>query len=400
MKRLIAVFLCLALVLTSCASKSSDSKSPNGGADVTTEITAEMTSAEEAFEQTEYDDISDPEFLAYYEDVLYDEIVTSLDSENYFVEDVEAIFISKEYVDELQYNSMSNVYFGYTLDEIQEQFTGSKYVFALGDDGQTTVKEFEKYEEDNFEQVIKNVVVGTGVILVCVTVSVVAGAGGATAVSVIFAVSAKTGTAAALSDAVISGVSAGIIKGYETGDFNEAMEAAMLSASEGYKWGAITGCATGGAVETFTLIKGAKYLSLNEVALIQKESGYPANVIKQFHNMEEYKVFKDANLKTAMICDKTALIRDDIDLDYIAPSANGKTNKELMLNGNAPFDSTGKRYELHHIGQENDSTLAILTSTEHHNASLHGYKKSSEIDRESFEKTRKEFWKAMANYYN
>ena len=70
------------------------------------------------------------------------------------------------------------------------------------------------------------------------------------------------------------------------------------------------------------------------------------------------------------------------------------------MNGNAPFDTTGKRYELHHIGQENDGTLAILTSTEHHNASLHGYKISSEIDIESFDKTCKEFWKAMANYYN
>lgn len=236
--------------------------------------------------------------MEYYEDLLYEDIVTSLDSDKYFVEDVETVFVSKEYVDELQYNSMSNIYFGYALDEIQKQFTGSKFVFALGDDGQTTVKEFEKYEEDNFEQVIKNVVTGAGVILVCVTVSVIAGASGATAVSMIFAVSAKTGTAVAVSDAVISGVSTGIVKGIETGDFDEAMDAAMLSASEGFKWGAITGCATGGAVETFTLIKGAKYLSLNEVALIQKELGYPASVIKQFHNMDEYKVFKNANLKT------------------------------------------------------------------------------------------------------
>ncbi len=398
MKRFIAILLCLVLMLTGCAPSSEELASV--GDETVTELEIETTSVEEAFEQAEYDDISDPKFLEYYEDVLYQDIVTSLDSENYFVEDVQTVFISKEYVDELQYNSMSNVYFGYTLDEIQEQFTGSKFVFALGDDGQTTVKEFEKYEEDNFEQVIKNVVIGTGVILVCVTISVVAGAAGATAVNVIFAVSAKSGTAVALSDAVISGVSTGIVKGIETGNFDEAMDAALLSASEGFKWGAITGCATGGAVETFTLIKGAKYLSLNEVALIQKESGYPANVIKQFHDMDEYKVFKDAQLKTATISGKTALVRDDIDLDYIAPSANGKTNKELMMNGNAPFDTTGKRYELHHIGQENDGTLAILTSAEHHNASLHGYKQSSEIDRESFDKTRKEFWKAMATYYN
>ena len=115
--------------------------------------------------------------------------------------------------------------------------------------------------------------------------------------------------------------------------------------------------------------------------------------------MDEYKVFKNANLKTEMICDKLALVRDDIDLDYIAPNSGGKTNLELMQNGNAPFDSTGKRYQLHHIGQENDGTLAMLTESEHHNASLHGYKESSEIDRDTFDKIRKEFWKAMASYY-
>ena len=400
MKRLLAVLICMILVLTSCAPKTSDTQVSSTGEETTIDSAVETTTVGEALEQSEYNDISDPDFLAYYEDLLYEDIVTSLDSENYFVEDVQTVFISKEYVDELQYNSMSNVYFGYTLDEIQEQFTGSKFVFALGDDGNTIVKEFEKYEEDNFEQIIKNVVTGVGVILVCVTVSVVAGATGATAVSMIFTVSAKTGTVVALSDAVISGVSTGIVKGIETGNFDEAKNAAMISASEGFKWGAIVGCATGGAAETFTLIKGAKHLKLNEVALIQKESGYPASVIKQFHNMDEYIVFKNANLKTEMVCDKLALVRDDIDMDYVAPSANGKTNRELMSKGNAPFDSTGKRYELHHIGQENDATLAILTAEEHKNAALHGYKKSSEIERKEFDKTRKDFWKAMANYYN
>ena len=67
-----------------------------------------------------------------------------------------------------------------------------------------------------------------------------------------------------------------------------------------------------------------------------------------------------------------------------------------MMEGKAPLDSAGKSFELHHIGQKNDGTLAILTRSEHDNAALHGYVKQSEIDRPAFNTIREEFWKAMA----
>ena len=137
-----------------------------------------------------------------------------------------------------------------------------------------------------------------------------------------------------------------------------------------------------------------KGLTMNEAAVIQKESKYPVEVIKQFHNIEEYEVFKTANLKPYMINGKTALVRADIDLKQLDELE--RTNLRRMELGLAPLDANGASYELHHIGQEADATLAILTQAEHDNAVLHGYKIISEIDRKAFAAQRRKFWKTMA----
>lgn len=81
--------------------------------------------------------------------------------------------------------------------------------------------QFEEYD-DTYDKVIRNVAIGTGVILLCVTVSVVTGGLGApAAVSAIFAASAKSATVFALSSGALSGVSAGIVEGLGTHDFQK-----------------------------------------------------------------------------------------------------------------------------------------------------------------------------------
>lgn len=117
---------------------------------------------------------------------------------------------------------------------------------------------------------LKNVAIGTGVILICVTVSMVT-AGSTPAVSVIFAASAKSATTFALSGTLISGITTGIVTGYTTGDFDAALDAGLMAGSEGYKWGAVTGAITGGTAKAFGL-KGATLngLTMNEAARIQR----------------------------------------------------------------------------------------------------------------------------------
>lgn len=190
--------------------------------------------------------MNDPNLLRYTEDTIYENLVATLDSDEYFVENVSAVYISQEYIDELAFNAQANIYFGYTLQELAEQFQGKKYIFTLGDDGSTIVTEFEEYD-DTYDRALKNVAIGVGIILVCVTVSVVtAGTGAPLAVTTVFSVAAKCGVRA-MSTEALSEIAAGIVTGVQTGDMEEALKAAALAASEEFLWGAIAGVISGGA---------------------------------------------------------------------------------------------------------------------------------------------------------
>lgn len=369
MKRIIAVFLALMLISTGCL-------------------------AEEDSEQ--FKGLNDPELLPYMEDTVYKAVVENLNSDEYFVENVSAVYISEEYLEELAFNSKANVYFGFTLDELEKQFQGQRYIFTLSETNETTVKLWEPYVNP-MDTVLKNVVIGTGVILICVTVSAVSYGAGAPAMCMIFAVAAKTGTVAALSGGTIGAAAGGIVEYIQTGDINKALTAAAVKGSEGYKWGAITGAISGGAGEAIAL-KGATMsgLTMNEAAAIQMDSGYPLSVIKEFHSIEEYNVYREAGLEPYMIGNRTALIRD-IDWDYRDPF--GRTNLERIATGENPLDPTGIPYEVHHVGQENDSIFAILTQAEHRGegnfSALHENLTGSVIDRGEFAKEKVKFWKDL-----
>lgn len=396
MKRLIALILVCAM-LVGCTPQVD-----NSGAEPTTSTTETQQTVEYTFTEEgmpEFTGLDDSALLTYMEDSIYTNLVTELDNEMYFVENVSAVYISKEYLEEVAYNSQENIYFGYTLSELDAYFQGTRYVFTLGDDGQTIVTEFQEYD-DTYEQILKNVAIGTGVILICVTVSVVSGGLGAPAVSMIFAASAKTGTIMGLSSGLFSGVSAGVVTGMETGDFDEAMKSAALAGSEGFKWGAITGSVTGGAGEAIAL-KGATLngLTMNEAALIQKQSGYPLDVIKQFSSMEQYQICQAAGLSPHMVNGNIALIRN-IDLNFADDM--GRTNLQRMQQGLAALDPTGQAYELHHIGQHANSTLAILTKAEHmqggNNKIWHVLGEATEVHGagNTWDLQRQQFWKQLA----
>ncbi len=417
MKRVIAIFLIISIILCGCGQSVSDSpkdipetaKTEAVSKSVDTDI--QETSEKDVEEvkeipedeigddseynySPEFDGLDDKDLLRYIEDDIYTGLVSDLNSDKYYVENVHAVYVSKEYLEEISYNSQSNIFFGYSLEDIEKVYGDKKYVFTLGENGDTIVAPFEDYD-DTYDQIIKNVAIGTGVILVCVTVSVVTAGAGAPAISLIFAASAKTGAIMALSSGALSGVASGVVTGIQTGDMNKAVKAGALAGSEGFKWGAISGAVAGGASEAIAL-KGATLngLTMNEAAVIQKETGYPLDVIKQFHSTKEYEVFKNAGLKAEMVNGKAALVRNDIDLSKI--DEFGRTNLQRMQKGLSPLDASGKSYELHHIGQETDATLAILTQAEHDNAALHGFKAISEIDRPEFAVIRKNFWKTMA----
>lgn len=412
MKRFLALCLVIVLCFTGCTI---DSK---GASEIVTTVqetiaeTSDVTEIQESeTEETtfsnsttateaqnlNYTSLNDPELLQYVKDTVYTDVVEGLNSEKYFVENVDTVYVSKEYLDELAYNSQENVYFGYTLSDITSEWDDTKYIFIVDDNGQTTVQAFEEYD-DTYDKAIRNVAIGTGVILVCVTVSVVTGGvGAAPAISVIFAASAKTGAAMALSSGVIGGAATAITCGIEGKSLDDTLKETTLSASEEFMWGAIGGAVTGGAGKAIAL-KGATLngLTMNEAAQIQKESKYPLDLIKSMHSMEEYEVYKNAGVKSMTINGESMLIRKDLDITSVVDDM-GRTNLERMQEGLAALDKDGHAYELHHIGQRNDSPLAILTRKEHDNTALHWNTNTDNPSSQSgWSSQKKKFWKAIA----
>ena len=279
MKKIIALVLSCGMLLGGCNQKDTTLQIPSNTLE--TSVSSEIIKVEESIEESDasqyelvndvnyggeidFKGLDDKNLHQYVENTLYDNLVANIDSEKYFIENIEVTYISQEYIDELAYNSQANIYFGYTLEEITEIFEGEQYVFTLGEDGETIVVPFEEYNNP-YEQVIKNVAMGSGVILICVTVSLVSAGTGAPAISTIFAASAKSATTFAISSAGLSGVTEGIITGAETGDMDKAIEAAALAGSEGFKWGAITGAVTGGASKLYEVSKANKVGNISKV---------------------------------------------------------------------------------------------------------------------------------------
>jgi len=162
----------------------------------------------------------------------------SKDLGDHKIENVEAIYLSQEYIEELQYNSLANEYFGYSLRDLEKQFGEEKYVFTLDKDNKTTVRLFKNIEEDIFwGKVVKDIAIGSGVILVSATVAVASGG----TIGVIFVAAAKTGIYTAFSSALCSSVIAGTITGIQTKNFDKTIKSMVVAGAEGFKWGAIAG---------------------------------------------------------------------------------------------------------------------------------------------------------------
>ena len=415
MRKSISIILSIVIVLIGCSSpaykdgvyssvnESIESSEVDNDIEVEEMATTEETTTLSEVKVSSSNDLSfsgldDKELLNYVENTVYSELVNGLNSDEYFVENVEATYISEEYIEELAYNTQANIYFSYTLDELNKLFNGSRYIFTIDKNGKTVVQKMETFYDDSTQTMLENAAVGGGVILICVTVSVVSGGLGAPAVSMIFAAGAKTGTSFALSSSFLGGVASAITTGYQTSDFEQALEQGMYAAGEGFKWGAIAGTIVGGTSEGVALYGAAKQtnFTINQYAKIQQETGYPLDVIKEFHNMKEYQVFKDANLKSTMVGNKSALVKTDIDLMKV--DAKGRTNLERMSNGLAPLDSEGSSYELHHVGQRREGTLAILSKHEHDHPALHGFLERTEAHAAgtNWDAERQAFWKAYA----
>lgn len=377
MKRIIAIILSLSLVLSGCSAPKASHNSPaienesikvtavseeleTGNETETASVESGSVISDPAAVNIDFRGLDDEDFLPYVEDTIYSELVDQLDESQYYIENVNAVYISKEYLDEIAYNSLSNIYFGHTAEELEEAFQGRRYVFTLGEDGSTVVKPFEEVSDDTYSEVLKNVAIGTGVILICVTVSVVSAGVGAPAVSVIFATSAKTAATYALSTAAFSGVAATVVTGYQTGDFEEAIKAGTLAASEGFKWGAISGAVVG-LGQGITQVQDTKFFAKGT----EQAAKYP-NGVKftngadgvQYPRFERY---------------AKATVKFDMPTAEAAANHTGLTGQYYwdakLANAAAGFKNTPSGYVWHHV---EDMQTMILVPQDLHSIAFGG----------------------------
>ena len=366
MKRIIALILSFALLLSGCVPAQTIQDPTDNTTVPSTEKPTQATVVED--EILDYNSLDDQELLCHVEDAIYTELVQKLDPEMFYVESVATTYISKEYLEEVEYNSQANIFFGYSLADLDAQFQGKRYMFTLDESGQTGVQELVEVEDETYDRIVKNVAIGSGVILVCVTVAIITKNPAATAtagktVKMIFTASsmgAKAGTVMALQSAGIGGTAAAIMEAVRTGDMEMILDAGLVGASEGFKFGAIFGTVKGIA-DGIRIVGNSRFFpSGSEQAL-----KYPEGVeFTQAADGSLYPRFEKWAKATARF-DPPSL---DTALNHTGLSGNYYWDAKLA-NAQCGFSKTPAGYVWHHV---EDMQTMILVPQDLHSVAMGG----------------------------
>lgn len=158
-------------------------------------------------------------------------------------------------------------------------------------------------------------------------------------------------------------------------------------------------------------------LSLFEKTQLKLRTGWSSRILDNIGTMAEAEIYIRAHLREAVVGGRPALVRTDIDWSAFNCRAEwlkqkladyqkwkDYNNADLIGEGYPPRDSNGDPYELHHIGQHQDSPFAELTWAEHmgdgNNTILHQAGKESEIDRGLFEQEKSQYWQSRYKLFS
>lgn len=138
-------------------------------------------------------------------------------------------------------------------------------------------------------------------------------------------------------------------------------------------------------------------LSEKEKAEIKETTGWSDKIVDSISSMQEANIYIDARLQEGEVNGMPALLQPDVDWEACnAPQWPGWSNVSLAEEGYSPYNSDGRAYELHHIGQKSDSPLAELTYDQHHSNGnfkvLHTFGETC-VDRVQFSYERNQYWK-------
>ena len=150
-------------------------------------------------------------------------------------------------------------------------------------------------------------------------------------------------------------------------------------------------------------------MTTEEYNRVRHKSGWSDRILKYIDSEDEAQIYIRAGLKEAIVGGRPALIRTDIDWsafncrkEWLKAKLSDwdrwkdYNNADLIGEGYPPRDSNGDPYELHHIGQRQDSPFAELSWSEHmgdgNNTILHRMGEYSVIDRGQFDDEKSRYW--------
>lgn len=254
------------------------------------------------------------------------------------------------------------------MQELNEAFEGTRFVFTLGEDGTTAVQAFEAYD-DALDVALFDLTTGGGVILLCVTVTAVSGA---------------------------LAVTGGALLGRATKSDLELRDAAIIQQETKWPSRFIGSFKSKSEYDAYRAFMQREGLSVKDIQVIAKETVWDARAIKAISSMDEYQIYKGANLKSIVVNGKTLLAKKNV--NWNLRDEKGRSNSERVHKYKlAPIDETGHPYEIHHIGQNPDDPFAMLSRSEHRgsgNMKILHPKQASEVEHDpEFEKLKTAFLK-------
>lgn len=384
MRRIIALILCMALTLSGCSqgqpSQPETVQTPtvesepvandavSSAADVTPNDADSISGSEPESEAPEYTSLADQELWNYVEETVYTELVETLDPDQFYIQEVTTTHISKEYLDEVAYNSQANIFFGKTLVDLEAEFQGKPYIFTLGANGETVVQELETVEDDTFNKIVTNVAIGSGVILICVTVAIITKSPAATAtagktVKMVFTASslgAKAGTIMAIQSAGIGGVASAIMEAMRTGDTEMIIRAGAEGASEGFKFGAIFGTVTGIA-NGIKIIGNSRFFPSDSAQALKYPEGVEFTKVSDKVQYPRFEKWAKATATFDFPTAEAALNHTGLSGDYYWDAK--------LANAQCGFKQTPAGYVWHHV---EDMMTMILVPQDLHSVAMGG----------------------------
>ncbi len=183
------------------------------------------------------------------------------------IESVSAIYVSAEYYEELVFNSIDNYFFNYSssdLDALSNEAWFFGYNEEINDydvqiiDRASALSDYESSlipEKQN--NTLRNLLIGGGVILVCVALSVF----GSPAIGCVALAAAKGAVAGALIGSAVYATGTAIAYRASEGTWEGAGEEIIESASEGWMIGAISGMISGALSASNCFVAGTPILT-------------------------------------------------------------------------------------------------------------------------------------------